>query len=312
MKDTKPSTITDAGMAGDAYFPKDDLLHAPIRSPWMRGFPPGGWSFTERHSDGYMDLPRIREGGLDAEFFAIYMEREPRPGMAVKRALAQIESVHALCEKYPGDIALATTADEVRAIAASGRVAALMGLEGGHMIEDDLRVLRMFHRLGVRYMAPTHAFNIHWADSSGTGRPVPPRHGGLSPFGVEVIKEMNRIGMVVDVSHVADATFFDIIEVTEAPVIASHSSVDGVKEHARNMSDEMLRALAETAASSKSTRSSNTSTQSSASTRRSRSSWITSITPSRSQAPITSASGSTTAIPPRPPSISRTSRSSGT
>ena len=245
MKDTKPAEITDSGMAGNAYFPKDDLLHAPIRSPWMRGFPPGAWSFAERHADGYMDLPRIRQGGLDAEFFAIYMEREPRPGMAVKRALTQIESVHALCEKYPDDIALATTADEVRAIATSGRVGALMGLEGGHMIEDDLRVLRMFHRLGVRYMAPTHAFNIHWADSSGTGRPVHERHGGLSPFGVEVIKEMNRLGMVVDVSHVADATFFDIIEVTKAPVIASHSSVDGVKEHARNMSDAMLRAVAE-------------------------------------------------------------------
>ncbi len=138
MKDTKPAEITDSGMAGNANFPKDDLLHAPIRSPWMRGFPPGAWSFAERHADGYMDLPRIRQGGLDAEFFAIYMEREPRPGMAVKRALAQIESVHALCEKYPDDIALATTADEVRAIAASGRVAALMGLEGGHMSRTTL------------------------------------------------------------------------------------------------------------------------------------------------------------------------------
>jgi len=244
MKDTKPVEITDPGLAGDAYFPSDDPRHGPILSNWMRSFPPGPWSFAERHTDGYMDLPRIREGGLDAEFFAIYMEREPRPGMAVKRALAQIESVHALCEKYPDAIALARTAEDVRTIAASGRVAALMGVEGGYMIEDDLRVLRMFHELGVRYMAPTHAFNTHWADSSGTGRPVPARHGGLSPFGVEVVKEMNRLGMVVDVSHVADATFFDVIEATRAPVMASHSSVDGVKEHARNLSDEMLRALA--------------------------------------------------------------------
>ncbi|HSF14793.1 MAG TPA: dipeptidase [Vicinamibacteria bacterium] len=244
MKDTEPAMITAPGMAGPAYFPDSDPLHAPILSDWMRGFPPGPWRFDERHTDGYMDLPRIREGGLDAEFFAIYMDYEPRPGMAVKRALAQIESIHALCEKYPNDIALATTAQQVRDIVASGRFAALLGVEGGHMIEDDIRVLRMFHKLGVRYMSLTHSFNTHWADSSGTGQPVPPRHEGLSPFGAEVVKEMNRLGMIVDVSHVADSTFFAALEVTEAPVIASHSSVDGVKEHARNLSDEMLRALA--------------------------------------------------------------------
>jgi membrane dipeptidase len=243
-KDTKPVEITDPSLAGDAYDPKSDSLHAEITGPWVASIPPGPWKFTERHSDGYMDLPRIREGGLDAEFFAIYMEEEPRPGMAVKRALGQIEAVLALCDKYPEEVALATTADEVRRIAESGRLAALMGVEGGYMIEDDLRVLRLFHRLGVRYMSLTHSFNTHWADSSGTGELVPPRHRGLSPFGVEVVKEMNRLGMMVDVSHTADSTFYDVLEATEAPVIASHSSVDGVKEHARNLSDDMLRALA--------------------------------------------------------------------
>ena len=243
-KDTKPVEITDPGLAGDAYDPKSDPLHARIEGPWVASIPSGPWKFTERHADGYMDLPRIREGGLDAEFFAIYMEEEPRPGMAVKRAFGQIEAVLALCDKYPEDVALATTAADVRRIAASGRLAALMGVEGGYMIEDDLRVLRLFHRLGVRYMSLTHAFNTHWADSSGTGEPVPPRHRGLSAFGVEVVKEMNRLGMIVDVSHTADSTFDDVLEVTEAPVIASHSSVDGVKEHVRNMSDDMLRALA--------------------------------------------------------------------
>jgi membrane dipeptidase len=186
----------------------------------------------------------MRDGALDAEFFAIYMEEEPRPGMAVKRALGQIEAVLTLCEKYPDAIALATTAADVRRIAASGRIAALMGVEGGYMIEDDVRVLRAFHRLGVRYMSLTHSFNTHWADSSGTGEAVPPLHRGLSPFGVEVVKEMNRLGMMVDVSHTADETFYDALEASEAPVIASHSSVDGVKEHARNISDDMLRALA--------------------------------------------------------------------
>ena len=232
-------------MAGPFYDPAEDLRHAPIRSPWMMGFPEGGWDFTERHEDGYMDLPRLRDGGVDAQFFAVYMDREPRPGMAVTRALGQIESIHALVEKYPEHLALAVTAQDVRDAAASGRIAALIGVEGGYMIEDDLRVLRAFRMLGVRYMSLTHSFNTHWADSSGTGRPVPPRHEGLSPFGVEVVKEMNRIGMLVDVSHVADATFYDALETTEAPVIASHSSVDGVKDHARNLSDDMLRALAE-------------------------------------------------------------------
>jgi membrane dipeptidase len=191
-----------------------------------------------------MDLPRMREGGLDAEFFAVYMEEEPRPGMAVKRALGQIEAILTLCDKYPDAIELATTAAEVRRIAASGRIAALIGVEGGYMIEDDLRVLRAFHRLGVRYLSLSHSFNTHWADSSGTGEPVPSRHGGLSPFGVEVVREMNRLGMVVDVSHASDETFYDALAASEAPVIASHSSVDGVKEHARNLSDDMLRALA--------------------------------------------------------------------
>ena len=243
-KDTKAVEITDPSLAGPAYDPSSDPLHAEITGPWVASIPPGPWKFTERHQDGYMDLPRIREGGLDAEFFAIYMEEEPRPGMAVKRAFGQIEAVLALCDKYPGEVALATTAEEVRRIAASGRIAALMGVEGGYMIEDDLRVLGLFHRLGVRYMSLTHSFNTHWADSSGTGEPVPPRHQGLSPFGIEVVKEMNRLGMMVDVSHTADSTFYDVLEATEAPVIASHSSVDGVKEHARNMSDDMLRALA--------------------------------------------------------------------
>lgn len=243
-KDTMPVRITDPGMAGPGYDPSADPGQQVVVDAWTKTFPPGPWRFSERHADGYMDLPRMREGGLDAEFFAIYMDREPRPGMAVKRALGQIDAIRAICAKYPKDIALATTAAEVRAIVKSGRVAALVGLEGGYMIEDDIRVLRMFHALGVRYMTLTHSFNTHWADSSGTGTPVTPAHDGLSPFGKAVVAEMNRLGMVVDVTHVSDKTFDDALQATKAPVIASHSSVDGVKDHARNMSDDMLRALA--------------------------------------------------------------------
>jgi membrane dipeptidase len=242
-KDTMPAQITDPGMAGAGYDASTDPAQAPIVENWTKTFPPGAWRFSERHADGYMDLPRMRSGGLKAQFFAIYMEREARPGMAVKRALDQIEAVHALCEKYPADIALATTAARVREVVRSGRIAILMGLEGGYMIEDDLRVLHMFHALGVRYMTLTHSFNTHWGDSSGTGRPVPPQHDGLSPFGRAVVADMNRLGMMVDVTHISDKAFFDTLAVTRAPVIASHSGVDAVNDHARNMSDEMLRAL---------------------------------------------------------------------
>ncbi len=241
--DTRPPDITDPGMAGPGYDPARDPSKVPERESWQKAFP-STWRFTDRHTEGYMDLPRIREGGLDAEFFAIYMEREPRQGMAVKKSLQLIEAVHALARKYPQDVALATTADDVRRIVQSGRLAALMGMEGGHMIEDDLRMLRIYQMLGVRYLTLTHCFNTNWADSSGCGNPVTPEHDGLSPFGREVVKELNRVGIMVDVTHVADSTFYDALEVTQAPVIASHSSVDGIKEHARNMSDDMLRALA--------------------------------------------------------------------
>jgi membrane dipeptidase len=240
--DTRPPDITDAGLSGPGYDPAKDPSKQFVRESWQKDFP-ATWKFTDRHTAGYMDLPRIREGGLDAEFFAIYMEREPRQGMAVKKSLQLIDAVHALARKYPADVAVATTAEDVRRIVRSGRLAALMGMEGGHMIEDDLRMIRMYQMLGVRYLTLTHCFNTNWADSSGCGNPVVPEHDGLSPFGREVVKELNRVGIMVDITHVADTTFYDALEVTQAPVIASHSSVDGVKEHARNMSDDMLRAL---------------------------------------------------------------------
>jgi membrane dipeptidase len=243
-KDVRPAMIDDAGLAGPGY----DTAEAPSRrrlvNKWLEGFPPGPWSFLERHDTGYMDLPRMREGGLDAQFFAVYTEDDGRPGMPVKTALGQIGAIRALAAKYAQHVGLAVTAREVRTIVGSGRIALLMGVEGGHMIDDDLNVLRAFAALGVRYMAPTHSFNTHWADSSGVGSPVAPAHGGLSPFGREVVREMNRLGVLPDVSHVADETFFDVLETTQGPVIASHSAVDAIKDHPRNMSDDMLRALA--------------------------------------------------------------------
>ncbi len=244
--DSMPAQITDPGMAGPGYDPSKDPGQQPVVENWKALFPPPPWRFTERHPDEhvYEDLPRMREGGLKAQFVAVYMDREPRPGMAVKRAFDQIDGVLSVCEKYPRQVGLATTAAEVRRTVDSGRIALLIGVEGGYMIEDDLRILRDFYRLGVRYMTLTHMFNTDWADTSGIGDPVTPLHNGLSPFGREVVAEMNRLGIMVDITHVSDKTFYDALAVTKAPVIASHSSVRGVKDHPRNMSDDMLRALA--------------------------------------------------------------------
>ncbi len=203
-----------------------------------------GFDLGARDPRGHVDIPRLREGGLDAVFFSIWVPSKVTGPEAVKRALRQIDAVREQVRRHPADLELATSAATLRDAVARGRIAALMGMEGGHMIEDDLRVLRMYHRLGVRHLTLTHCFNTNWADSSGCGAPATPEHNGLSPFGREVVAELNRLGMLVDVTHVGDKTFYDALAITRAPVIASHSSVDGVKEHRRNMSDDMLRALA--------------------------------------------------------------------
>jgi len=203
------------------------------------------WRFDERHDDTHMDLPRIREGGLDVQFWSIYMGKREGDGRAIREALERIDAVHELVRRYPDALALAGSVAEIRAAVAQGKLASLMGVEGGHIIEGRLPVLRSFYRLGVRYMTLTHSFHTEWADSSGTGEALAPEHGGLTDFGRQVVREMNRLGMLVDISHVSDATFFDAIEVSRAPVIASHSSCRAVADHPRNMSDEMLRALAQ-------------------------------------------------------------------
>ena len=204
------------------------------------------WDFAERHdrSDGHQDLPRMREGGLDVQFWSIYLGQKDVAGEALAEARRRIDAVHRLVDRNPGELGFATTVREIRDHVAAGRVANLMGVEGGHIIENDLENLREFHRRGVRYMTLTHSFHTEWADSSGTRADVEPRHGGLNAFGEQVVREMNRLGMMVDVSHVSDDTFWDVLEVSEAPVIASHSSVRAVARHRRNLDDAMLRALA--------------------------------------------------------------------
>jgi membrane dipeptidase len=204
------------------------------------------WNFMERHDSGHMDYPRIREGGLDAVFLAVYMGKQnpEEPGIAVKKALLQIDHIRSAVERNPGELALALTANDIRRIAAEDRVAVLIGVEGGHIIDNSLDVLRCYHRLGVRYMTLTHSFHHDWADSSGIGDEVPGGKGGLTDFGRDVVREMNRLGMMVDISHVSDDTFWHVIETSEAPVLATHSGARAVCDHPRNLNDDMIKALA--------------------------------------------------------------------
>lgn len=204
-----------------------------------------GWDFMVRHSavkgedSNHVDLPRIREGGLGAAFFSIYMPGTITGPEAVKRSLVLIDHVRSLAEAHPNEIVLATTAAEVRAAHKVGKFAALMGMEGGHMIDDSLAVLRDYQRLGVRYLTLSHSVNTNWSDSSGDT----PKHNGLTDFGKDVVRELNRLGMLVDISHVSDKTFWDAMETSKAPLVASHSSLRSISGHPRNMTDDMIRAL---------------------------------------------------------------------
>ena len=200
----------------------------------------GKFDIGARHDDGSIDVPRMREGGLDAIFFSIWIPSKVTGPEAVNRAIAQIEAVREQALKHPKELALATTSAEVRVAYKQGKIAALMGVEGGHMINSDLDVLRKFASLGVRYMTLTHSGNDEWADSS-TDKPA---HNGLTEFGKDVVREMNRLGVMVDISHVSDKTFYDALEISRAPMIASHSSCRALCDVPRNMTDQMMKDLA--------------------------------------------------------------------
>jgi membrane dipeptidase len=198
------------------------------------------FDLSKRHPDGHIDIPRMREGGLGGLFFSIWVPTRMTGPEAVRRALDQIDAVREAVRANPADLMLATTAAQVREAHRLGKIAALMGMEGGHMIDDDLRVLRMYAVLGVRYLTLTHTKNTSWADSSADT----PAHNGLTPFGRDVVRELNRQGIMVDISHVSDKTFWDALEASRAPVIASHSSLRAICDHRRNVTDEMVKALA--------------------------------------------------------------------
>jgi membrane dipeptidase len=204
-----------------------------------------GWDFSERHEFGHVDLPRLREGGVAAVFLAVYAASGADPAALAASARRQIEAIEAAARAHANDVTLARSAAQVRAAKAAGRTALLIGVEGGHLIGDSLETLEEFHRRGAIYLTLTHAAHTSWADSAGVHESPPPRHGGLTAFGREVIGQLNRLGMVVDVSHVSDATLRDALETSTAPVMASHSSCRSVSPHRRNLSDDLIRAVAD-------------------------------------------------------------------
>jgi membrane dipeptidase len=215
------------------------LVDTHVDTPWY--MVDEGYNLGEEHGYNQADVPRLRRGHVGAVFFGIPVEPANfPPHLWIPRALELIDAVHQQARQHGRDIEIALTAADIRQIHRNGKIAVLMGLEGGHMIQDSLPMLRTYYRLGVRYMTLTHFKTNDWADSSGDAA----GHNGLTDFGREVVREMNRLGMMVDISHVSDKTFYDALETSRAPVIASHSSLRALCDIPRNMSDDMIRALA--------------------------------------------------------------------
>jgi membrane dipeptidase len=205
----------------------------------QRLFDPG-FDLAARHANGGVDIPRLREGGVGAIFFAVWVPGTVTGAEAVRRALEQIDAIQREVSRHAGDLVLARTAADIERAHGQGRIAILIGIEGGHMIDSSLDVLRQFASRGATYMTLTHMRNTEWADASTD----PPRHNGLSDFGKQAIREMNRLGMIVDVSHVSDKTLLDVLETSEAPIFASHSSCRALCDSPRNLSDDLIRAIA--------------------------------------------------------------------
>jgi membrane dipeptidase len=210
------------------------------------------WDIGERHEPGQrrgtkIDLPRMAEGGLDAEFFAVYVGQGVRTPEGYARARERVtrllDAIHKMCEDYPQLVGLATSPEDAYRLEKEGKRAAFIGMENGYPIGKDLSLMRKYYERGVRYITLCHSSDNDICDSSTDRRN--PEDNGLSEFGKKVVGECNRLGIMVDISHASDKSFFDVLEVTEAPVIASHSSVRMLCDHPRNLSDEMIKALAE-------------------------------------------------------------------
>jgi membrane dipeptidase len=203
------------------------------------------WDPSKRHDTGHVDIPRLREGGVDAVFFAVWKRGPVEAGKGSAAAREQIQRIYETVRRHD-ELVIARSAADVRKARDNGRIALLIAIEGGYLIEDSLDTLREYHRAGARCMTLTHAFHTSWADSSGVHEALEPLHGGLTDFGRAVVREMNRLGMIVDVSHASDDTFWDVISTSVAPVVATHSSCRTVSPHLRNLTDEMMKAIAAT------------------------------------------------------------------
>jgi membrane dipeptidase len=196
----------------------------------------------ERQKGLHTDIPRLRAGNVGMQFWSVWVPvSTAKDGTAVRTTMEQIDIVHRMIRDNPDTFALAATVDDILRLRKEGKIASMIGVEGGHSIDNSLGVLRLFYSLGVRYMTLTHTDTIDWADSATDQA----RHNGLTPFGEEVIREMNRLGMLVDISHVSPATMRHAIRVSRAPVIASHSSAFAIAEHPRNVPDDVLKLVAQ-------------------------------------------------------------------
>ncbi|MDB6028317.1 MAG: rane dipeptidase [Verrucomicrobiales bacterium] len=248
--DTKPDAKADAARIAEVM----KLLHD---SPLIDGHNDIPWEFRKFSnnidqinfaadtSKGkpklVTDIPRLRAGGVGGQFWSVYIPTSFTNGEGVKAVLEQIDIAHRLIKGYPKDLELALTAGDIERIHRQGKIASLIGMEGGHSIGNSLAALRMTYALGARYMTLTHTKNVDWADAATDT----PQHHGLTAFGEEVVHEMNRIGMLVDLSHVSDETMRHVLRVTKAPVIFSHSSARGVCNHPRNVPDDILKLVAQ-------------------------------------------------------------------
>jgi membrane dipeptidase len=250
------AVAADASDSADAVRRLAEVRKILRESPLIDGHNDVPWQYRKRSNDFsaidlrvdtsrlrppmVTDIPRLRAGGVGAQFWSVYIPASLKGGDAVKAVLEQIDVVHYLVGYYPETFELALTAGDIERIHRKGKIASLIGMEGGHSIGNSLAILRMTYALGARYMTLTHVENIEWADAAGE----PPEHHGLTPFGEEVVREMNRLGMLVDLSHVSDDTMRAAIRVSRAPVIFSHSSARALCNVPRNVPDDVLKMTA--------------------------------------------------------------------
>ena len=241
-----PEQVAEAALEAAPVFDGHNDVPIQLRGRWRNVI--GDFDFVDTTDTGpehaerrtmHTDLNRLREGKVGAQFWSVYVSAALEEPEAIQATLEQIDVTKRLVARYPEDLALATTADEVEAALADDKIASLLGIEGGYSIGSSLGVLRQMHELGVRYMTLTHSTTLSWADSA-TDDPV---HGGLTEFGENVVREMNRLGMLVDLSHVSEGTMSDALDIATAPVIFSHSGARAVNGHARNVPDTILRRL---------------------------------------------------------------------